>query len=97
MNTNEFYLDPMGTIDNAYQSIEVTALTAKYLIDRLLWQRGEPLVLGRLFDRRPPGDGDVAELPVNIFDGIVDGDPVYDLQALQPQRDLEHGANIERL
>jgi Tannase and feruloyl esterase len=31
-NANEFYLDPMGTIDQAYQSIEVTALTAKYLI-----------------------------------------------------------------
>jgi hypothetical protein len=31
-NPNEFYLDPLATIDQAYQSIEVTALTAKYLI-----------------------------------------------------------------
>ena len=53
----------MGTIDFAYQSIDVTTLTAKYLIDGLLRQRGGLLVLGRLLDRRPPGDGDVAELP----------------------------------
>ena len=31
-NVNEFFLDPLGTIANAYQSIDVTALTAKYLI-----------------------------------------------------------------
>ncbi|MGH7088205.1 MAG: tannase/feruloyl esterase family alpha/beta hydrolase, partial [Stellaceae bacterium] len=31
-NANEFYLDPMGVIDQAYQSIQVTTLTAKYLI-----------------------------------------------------------------
>ncbi|MBO0754437.1 MAG: tannase/feruloyl esterase family alpha/beta hydrolase, partial [Bradyrhizobiaceae bacterium] len=29
----EFYLDPLGTIGQAFQSIEVTAITAKYLIN----------------------------------------------------------------
>ena len=62
-NTNEFFLDPMGTIDFAYQSIEVTTLTAKYLIAAILRRRSGSLLLGRLLDRRPPGDGDVAEFP----------------------------------
>src|SRR6516165_6870087 len=32
--TLEFYLDPMGLITNGYQSIEVTTLTAKYLMNQ---------------------------------------------------------------
>ena len=63
-NANEFYLDPLGTHGYAYQSIEVTPLTAKYLINSITALVRTAFLLGRLFDRRPPGHGHVAELPV---------------------------------
>lgn len=80
-NANEFFLDPLGTIGQAYQSIEVTALTAKYLINqyygngpnRSYWvgcSTGgrQGMVMSENFPQ--------------FFDGIVAGDPVYDQQAL---------------
>ncbi|HLK80969.1 MAG TPA: tannase/feruloyl esterase family alpha/beta hydrolase [Xanthobacteraceae bacterium] len=81
-NANEFYLDPLGTIGQAYyQSIEVTTLTAKYLInqfygngpDRSYWvgcSTGgrQGMVMSQNFP--------------SFFDGIIAGDPVYDQEAL---------------
>jgi feruloyl esterase len=77
----EFYLDPLGTIGQAYQSIEVSALTAKYIVnqyygdgpDRSYWvgcSTGgrQGMVMSQNFP--------------SFFDGIVAGDPVYDQQAL---------------
>ena len=64
-NANEFFLDPMGTIGNAYQSIEMTALTAKYLINQYYGTGPTRSYWVGCSDRRPARDGDVAELPVN--------------------------------
>ena len=79
--TLEFYLDPMGSIGNGYQSIEVTALNAKYLINkyygntpnRSYWvgcsEGGrQAMVMSEIFP--------------SFFDGIVAGDPVYDVEAV---------------
>ena len=91
-NASEFYLDPLGTITNAYQSIEVTQLTAKYLInryygngpDRSYWvgcSTGgrQGMVMSQNFPQ--------------FFDGIVAGDPVYDLQAI----DLSETNGVEAI
>jgi feruloyl esterase len=80
-NPNEFYLDPLGTVSQAYQSIEATTLTAKYLInqfygdgpDRSYWvgcSTGgrQGMVMSQNFP--------------SFFDGIIAGDPVYDLEAI---------------
>jgi feruloyl esterase len=80
-NVNEYALDPLGLIGQSYQSIEVTALTAKYLINqyygtgpnRSYWvgcSTGgrQGMVMSQNFP--------------SFFDGIVDGDPVYDQEAL---------------
>ena len=80
-NANEFFLDPAGTIATAYQSIDVTALTANYLI---------AVYYGNNADRSywvgcSTGGRQGMAMPQNFpqyFDGIVAGDPVYDLQAI---------------
>ena len=80
-NASQFYLDPLANIMNAYQSIEVTQLTAKYLAN---WYYGkgpshsywvgcstggrQAMVMSQNFP--------------SFFDGIVAGDPVYDLEAI---------------
>ena len=80
-NASEFYLDPLANIMNAYQSIEVTQLTAKYLANRY-YGKGpshsywvgcstggrQAMVMSQNFP--------------SFFDGIVAGDPVYDLEAI---------------
>lgn len=80
-NANQFYLDPLGTIGQAYQSIEVTALTAKYLINRFYGDGPHHSYWvgcstggrqGMVMSQRFP----------SFFDGIIAGDPVYDQQAL---------------
>jgi hypothetical protein len=78
---NQFYLDPQGLIDFAYQSMEVATLSAKYLIaayygegpDRSYWvgcSTGgrEAMAMSQTFPQ--------------FYDGIVAGDPVYDLEAI---------------
>jgi hypothetical protein len=80
-NNNEFSLDPMGVIDNSYQSIQVATLTAKYLVavyygedaGRAYWvgcSKGgaQAMVMSQDFPQ--------------YFDGIVAGDPVYDQEAV---------------
>jgi hypothetical protein len=80
-NPNEFYLDPMATIDQAYQSIEVTALTAKYLIASYYGDdAGHSYWVGCSTGGRQ-GMVMSQNFP-QFFDGIVAGDPVYDLQAI---------------
>jgi hypothetical protein len=80
-NPDEFFLDPLGTVAEAYQSIEVTTLIAKYLINQFYgvgphhsyWagcssggQRG--MVMSQNFP--------------SFFDGILAGDPGYDQEAV---------------
>jgi hypothetical protein len=80
-NVNEYALDPLGLIGQAYQSIEVTALDAKYLINqyygtgpnRSYWvgcSTGgrQGMVMSQNFP--------------SFFDGIVAGDPVYDQEKI---------------
>jgi hypothetical protein len=80
-NSSQFYLDPLANRMNAYQSIEVTQLVAKYLINeyygtgpnRSYWvgcSTGgrQGMVMSQNFP--------------SFFDGIVAGDPVYDLEAI---------------
>lgn len=80
-NANEFYLDPMANIDFAYQSIEVTALTAKYLIATYYGNNaGHSYWVGCSTGGRQ-GMVMSQNFP-QYFDGVVAGDPVYDLQAI---------------
>ena len=78
---NQFYLDTQGVIDFSYQSIQVATLTAKYLVaayygegpDRSYWvgcSTGgrQAMVMSQTFPQ--------------YYDGIVAGDPVYDLEAI---------------
>ena len=78
---NQFYLDPQGLIDFAYQSMQVATLTAKYVIaayygegpDHSYWvgcSTGgrEAMAMSQTFPQ--------------YYDGIVAGDPVYDLEAI---------------
>jgi feruloyl esterase len=80
-NNSQFYLDPLGNRMNAYQSIETTQLVAKFLINqyygtgpnRSYWvgcSTGgrQGMVMSQNFP--------------SFFDGIVAGDPVYDLEAI---------------
>lgn len=76
-----FYLDPEASIEFAYQSVQVSTLTAKYLIaayygvgpDRSYWvgcsTGGRQAMM-------------VSQTFPQYFDGIVAGDPVYDLEAI---------------
>jgi Tannase and feruloyl esterase len=79
-NPSEFFLDPIGNIGHAYQSIEVTTLVAKYLINQFYgvgphhsyWVGcsiggREGMVMSQSFP--------------SFFDGILAGDAVYDPQA----------------
>jgi hypothetical protein len=79
-NNNQFFLDPLGVRMYASQSIQVTTLTAKYLInqyygdgpDRSYWvgcSNGgrQGMVMSQKFP--------------SFFDGIVAGDPTYEHEA----------------
>jgi hypothetical protein len=80
-NANIFYLESQALIDYSYHSIDVTAQTAKFLIHQYYKQKesfdyyygcstgGRQ---GMVFMQNFPG----------YFDGIVAGDPVYDLEAI---------------
>ena len=77
----EFYLDPMGLIANGYQSIEVTALTAKYLIDQYYGKDPNRSYWVGCSEGGRQGMVMSQTFP-SFFDGIVAGDPVYDVQAV---------------
>jgi feruloyl esterase len=80
-NPLQFLLDPQAIEDHAYRSIDVTAQTAKYLIDAFYGQYPSRSYFvgcstggrqGMVFSQNFP----------EYFDGIVAGDPVYDLQSI---------------
>jgi hypothetical protein len=80
-NANEFYLDPLGLIDQAYQSIQVTTIVAKYLIAVYYGdEAGHSYWVGC-----STGGRQAMVMSQNFpsyFDGIIAGDPVYDLEAI---------------
>jgi tannase/feruloyl esterase len=80
-NANEFYLDPLGTIGQSYQSIEVTALVAKYLINQFYGDGPHHSYWVGCSTGGRQGMVMSQNFPM-FFDGIVAGDPVYDQQAL---------------
>jgi feruloyl esterase len=80
-NANQFYLDPLGAIGQAYQSIEVTALTAKYLINQFYGDGPHHSYWVGCSTGGRQGMVMSQHFP-SFFDGIIAGDPVYDQQAL---------------
>jgi Tannase and feruloyl esterase len=78
---NQFFLDPQAVNDHAYVSIDATTQTAKFLIDAYYGQAPDRSYFvgcstggrqGMVFSQRFP----------DYYDGIVAGDPVYDLEAI---------------
>jgi tannase/feruloyl esterase len=80
-NANQFYLDPLGTIGQAYQSIEVTALVAKYLINQFYGDGPHHSYWVGCSTGGRQGMVMSQHFP-SFFDGIIAGDPVYDQEAL---------------
>jgi hypothetical protein len=77
----QFFLDPQAVEDHAYASVDATAQTAKFLIDAFYGKSPSRSYFvgcstggrqGMMFSQRFP----------DYFDGIVAGDPVYDLEAI---------------
>jgi len=78
---NQFFLDPQAVTDHAYRSIDVTTQTAKFLIDAYYGQSpGHSYFVGCSTGGRQ-GMVFSQNFP-DYFDGIVAGDPVYDLEAI---------------
>jgi feruloyl esterase len=78
---NQFFLDPEAIADHAYRSIDVTTQIAKFLIDAYYGQSPNRSYFvgcstggrqGMVFSQNFP----------DYYDGIVAGDPVYDLEAI---------------
>ncbi len=80
-NANEFYLDPLGTIGQAYQSIEVTTLVAKYLVNQFYGDGPRRSYWVGCSTGGRQGMVMSQHFP-SFFDGIIAGDPVYDQEAL---------------
>jgi feruloyl esterase len=83
---NQFFLDPQAVTDHAYRSIDATAQSAKFLIDAYYGQAPDRSYFvgcstggrqGMVFSQNFP----------DYFDGIVAGDPVYDLEAISLSED----------
>jgi hypothetical protein len=85
-NNLQFALDPQAVVDHAYGSIDVTTQTAKFLIRAFYGKRPDYSYSvgcstggrqGMVFSQNFP----------KYFDGIVAGDPVYNLQAIALSED----------
>ncbi len=80
-NNNEFYLSPLGTITNATQSVQTTTLTAKFLINQYYGDGPQR----SYWTGCSTGGRQAMSMMQNypqFFDGIIAGDPVYNLQAI---------------
>ena len=80
-NPDQFYLDPLGAIGQAHQSIEVTAITAKYLINQYYGTDANRSYWVGCSTGGRQGMTMSQKFP-SFFDGIVAGDPVYNQQAI---------------
>jgi hypothetical protein len=78
---HQFFLEPQAVVDHAYRSIDVTTQTAKFLVDAYYGRYPDHSYFvgcstggrqGMVFSQNFP----------DYYDGIVAGDPVYDLQAI---------------
>jgi pimeloyl-ACP methyl ester carboxylesterase len=85
-NPNAFFLDPQAVVEHAYGSIDVTTQTAKFLIDAYYGKKPDR----SYFVGCSTGGRQGMVLSQNFpdyYDGIVAGDPVYDLQAIALSED----------
>jgi hypothetical protein len=80
-NPNEFFLDPVSTAVLAYQSIEVTTLIAKYLINQFYGDGPHHSYWAGCSSGGLRGMVMSQNFP-SFFDGIIVGDPAYDLEAV---------------
>ena len=80
-NSSQFYIDPLANSMNAYQSIEVTQLAAKYLINQYYGKGPSRSYWVGCSTGGRQGMVMSQNFP-SFFDGIVAGDPVYDLEAI---------------
>jgi tannase/feruloyl esterase len=78
-NQQEFFLDPLGTIGFAYQSIEVVTLTAKYLINQFYGEGPHHSYWVGCSTGGRQGMVMSQNFP-SFFDGILAGDPGYDTE-----------------
>jgi tannase/feruloyl esterase len=78
---NQFFLDPQAVVDHAYGSVDTTTQVAKFLIDAYYGKAADRSYFvgcstggrqGMVFSQNFP----------DYYDGIVSGDPVYDLEAI---------------
>lgn len=79
--STEFYLDPWGLAANGLQSIEVAAINAKFLIDQF-YGRGPDRSYWVGCSEGGRQGMVMSEVFPSFFDGIVAGDPVYDVEAV---------------
>jgi Tannase and feruloyl esterase len=80
-NVNEFFLDPLAAIGQGFQSIEVTTLVAKYLVNQFFGVGPHHSYWVGCSTGGRQGMVMSQKFPM-FFDGIVAGDPVYDQEAL---------------
>jgi hypothetical protein len=80
-NSNEFFLDPLASVAYTYQSIEVTTLTAKYLINQFYGDGPHHSYWAGCSDGGRQGMVMSQNFP-SFFDGILAGDPTYEHEAL---------------
>jgi Tannase and feruloyl esterase/FG-GAP-like repeat len=81
-NAYEYNIDPMGNLTQAGQSIEVTALVAKYLINQYYGTGPKYSYWVGCSTGGRQGMA-MSEIFPSFFDGIVAGDPVYNLEGIQ--------------
>jgi hypothetical protein len=79
-NPFEFFLDPIGTIGYAYQSIEVTTLVAKYLINQFYGEGPHHSYWAGCSEGGRQGMVMSQNFP-SFFDGILAGAAVYEGEA----------------
>jgi hypothetical protein len=81
-NPNEFYLDPLGVTAFAYQSIEVTTLDAKYLINQFYGDGPHHSYWAGCSTGGRQGMVMSQNFP-SFFDGVLAGAPSYNQEAIE--------------
>jgi hypothetical protein len=81
-NPNQFFLDSDAVIDYAYRSIDVTTQTAKHLVDAFYGRKANRSYFVGCSNGGRQGMVMSQHFP-DYYDGIITGDPVYDLEAIQ--------------
>jgi feruloyl esterase len=78
---NQFFLEPQALVDHAYHAIDVTTQTAKFLIGAYYGRRPDHAYFVGCSTGGRQGMVFTQNFP-DAYDGIVAGDPVFDLEAI---------------